>query len=198
MRGLAGLPVRIPKVLRVAAVAAIQIGLLLMLLIDRGRILREGAEVTLATRPIDPRDFLRGDYVTLNYDISTLPAGILENAPASGRNAPIYVKLAPRNGVYAAVSVHLEPVPVAGNEVLILGHITNGTTCGADERSFCSSLSLKYGIERYFVPEGEGRAIEKANRDGKVAIVAAVTKTGRAAIKRLLIDGQPVYDEPWY
>jgi uncharacterized membrane-anchored protein len=59
-------------------------------------------------------------------------------------------------------------------------------------------LALKYGIERYFVPEGEGRAIEKANREGKVAVVAAVTKAGRAAIKRLLIDGQPVYDEPWY
>jgi hypothetical protein len=29
-----------------------------------------------------------------------------------------------------------------------------------------------------------------------VSIVAAVTPTGRAAIKRLLIDGKPVYDEP--
>jgi hypothetical protein len=27
-------------------------------------------------------------------------------------------------------------------------------------------------------------------------VVAAVTPGGRAAIKRLLIDGQPVYDEP--
>jgi uncharacterized membrane-anchored protein len=190
--------VRIPKVLRIAAAAAIQIALLLTLLIDRVRILREGTEVTLATRPIDPRDFLRGDYVMLNYDISTLPAGNLENAPASGRNAPIYVKLAPKGGVYAAVSLHLEPVAVTGSEVLILGHVANGTTCGADEQSFCSTLTLKYGIERYFVPEGEGRGIERANREGKVAVVAAVTKAGHAAIKQLLIDGQPVYDEPWY
>jgi hypothetical protein len=25
-----------------------------------------------------------------------------------------------------------------------------------------------------------------------------VAPTGRAAIKRLLIDGEPVYDEPWF
>jgi hypothetical protein len=31
-----------------------------------------------------------------------------------------------------------------------------------------------------------------------VTVVAAVTPSGRAAIKRLLLDGQPVYDEPWF
>jgi hypothetical protein len=29
-------------------------------------------------------------------------------------------------------------------------------------------------------------------------VVAAVVPTGRAAIKRLLVDGKPVYDEPWF
>jgi len=28
--------------------------------------------------------------------------------------------------------------------------------------------------------------------------VAAVAPTGRAAIKRLVLDGEPVYDEPWF
>ena len=35
-------------------------------------------------------------------------------------------------------------------------------------------------------------------KKGKVQIVAAVTPAGRAAIKRLLLDGKPVYDEPLY
>ena len=48
------------------------------------------------------------------------------------------------------------------------------------------------------VPQGEGRAIEQARNEGKVAIVAAVAPDGRAAIKRLLLDGKPVYDEPWF
>jgi hypothetical protein len=29
-----------------------------------------------------------------------------------------------------------------------------------------------------------------------VTIIAAVTPAGRAAIKRLMVDGKPVYDEP--
>ncbi len=57
---------------------------------------------------------------------------------------------------------------------------------------------ISYGIERYFVPEGEGREIESARNEGKVAIVAAVTPAGRAAIKRLLVDGRLVYNEPLY
>jgi len=29
-------------------------------------------------------------------------------------------------------------------------------------------------------------------------VVAAVTRSGQAAIKRLLLDGKPVYDEPLF
>jgi uncharacterized membrane-anchored protein len=198
MKGLADLIGRIPRVLLFAIVALVQVALIAMMVVDRARILRDGTEVTLSTRPVDPRDFLRGDYVVLNYDISTVPAGALADMPASGKNSLVYVKLAPKDGVHAAVSVHDEPVPVTGDEVLIRGHVTYGTSCGPTGRGFCGSLSLKYGIESYFVPEGEGREIEKARNQGKVTVVAAVTRTGRAAIKRLLVDGKPVYDEPIY
>ena len=34
--------------------------------------LRTGKDVLLKTRPIDPRDLFRGDYVILSYDISRL------------------------------------------------------------------------------------------------------------------------------
>lgn len=57
---------------------------------------------------------------------------------------------------------------------------------------------MRYCIERYFVPEGEGRKLENARNQRKLTIVAAVAPTDRAAIKRLLIDGEPVYDEPWF
>jgi hypothetical protein len=63
---------------------------------------------------------------------------------------------------------------------------------------YCDRVEVAYGLERYFVPQGEGRAIESARNEGKVSIVAAVTKQGRAAIKRLLIDGKPVYEEPLF
>ena len=190
---------RIPKPALFGAVVLIQCALLALMVADRTQILRGGVEVTLQTRPVDPRDFLRGDYVVLGYDISQVPAGTLQNQPAPSRNPLVYVKLAPNNdGVYTAVSVHAAPVAVTSPEVLIQGHVAYGTSCGTNYRAFCEKLTIRYNLEKYFVPEGEGKKLEQARNQQKVRVVAAVLPSGRAAIKRLLLDGEPVYEEPLY
>jgi uncharacterized membrane-anchored protein len=141
---------------------------------------------------------LRGDYVTLGYDISRLPAGPLRDQPAGARNRIVFVKLAPNaDGVYEAVSVHTEPVAVTSPEVLIRGRVAFGTSCGP-KYSFCDELQIRYNLESYFVPEGEGKKLEQARNQQKLRVVAAVLPSGRAAIKRLLLDGEAVYDEPWF
>jgi uncharacterized membrane-anchored protein len=199
MMRLAGMIGRVPRFLLFAAAGLIQVGLVALMVVDRVGILREGREVTLQTRPVDPRDFLRGDYVELDYDISSVAAGALQNREAPGRNAPVFVKLAPKaDGLFEAVSVHLEPVALNDREVMIRGRVISGTYCGTNNRAFCDKLRLRYGIERYFVPEGEGLEIERARDKGRVAIVAAVSPAGRAAIKQLQIDGKPVYQEPLF
>ena len=188
---------RIPKAVPFGAAVLLQCGLLMLMVVDRVQILREGREVTLQTRPVDPRDLLRGDYVTLGYDISQLQAGALAGQPMAERNPIVFVKLAPdANGVYQPVSVHAEPVTVAAPEVLIRGRVAY--SCGSTSRIFCDKLTIRYGLESYFVPEGEGRKLEQARNQQKLRIVAAVLPSGRAAIKRLLLDGEPVYEEPLY
>jgi uncharacterized membrane-anchored protein len=188
-----------PRLLLFAVAAVIQIGLIAAMIYDRVQILRNGVEVTLKARPVDPRDLLRGDYVVLRYDISDLPAGTLADKPADGRGSTVYVKLMRKpDGTSEAVSVHTEPVPVGDGEALVQGRVTGGTNCGVTRNEFCRNLRIKYGLERYFVPQGEGREIEDARNQDKVSIVAAVTPSGRAAIKRLLMDGKPVYDEPLF
>mgnify|MGYP003707168551 CR=1 FL=1 len=195
----AGLLQRIPKVALFAIAIVIQVALLALMILDRVQILRGGTEVTLQTRPVDPRDLLRGDYVRLGYDISEVPAGALQDHPAAARNPTVFVKLAPsRDGLYEAVSVLTEAVPVTSPEVLIRGRVVSGATCGTGSRSFCAKLRINYNLERYFVPEGEGKKLEQARNQHKLTIVAAVAPSGRAAIKRLLLDGEPVYDEPWF
>ncbi len=57
--------------------------------------------------------------------------------------------------------------------------------------------SIAYGLESYFVPQGEGRRIETTPK-ARIEVVAAVAGDGTAAIKRLLIDGKLVYAEPPY
>ena len=200
MRGLATLVGRVPRFALFTLAGLIQVALIALMVIDRVGILRAGAEVTLQTRAVDPRDFLRGDYVTLAYDISTVAAGELEDVK---RGVPVFVKLAPQpDGLYHAVSMHLEPVAVTAPEILIRGRVSGGPACTAmrpgEGRPVCDRFTVSYGIESYFVPQGEGHEIEKARNQGKVTVVAAVTPAGRAAIKRLLIDGTPVYDEPLF
>jgi uncharacterized membrane-anchored protein len=188
---------RIPKAVLFGVAVLLQCLLLVLMVADRVQILREGVEVTLQTRPVDPRDLLRGDYVVLRYDISQVPAGALAGKPSDARNPVVFVKLAPNaDGLYAAVSVHAEPVPVTAPEVLIRGRVSS--SCGSTVRTFCDRLTVKYGLESYFVPEGEGGKLEQARNQQKLRIVAAVLPSGRAAIKRLLLDGVPVYEEPLY
>jgi uncharacterized membrane-anchored protein len=187
---------RIPKAVLFGVAILLQCVLLVLMVADRMQILREGREVTLQTQPVDPRDLLRGDYVVLRYDISQLPAGALAGTPSAERNPAVFVKLAPNaNGLYEAVSVHAAPVPVTAPEILIRGRVSY--SCGSG-RTFCDKLTIKYGLESYFVPEGEGKKLEQARNQQKLRVVAAVLPSGRAAIKRLLLDGEPVYEEPLY
>lgn len=186
----------IPRPIFFALAALIQVVLVGLMVYDRVRVLREGSEVTLQTRPVDPRDLLRGDYVVLTYDITNLPAGDLKDTPSQGRGTPVFVKLARKGDFYEAVSVHAAPVPVADGEVLIRGRAIGGANCGSTHRLFCERLHVNYGIERYFVPQDEGKAIERSRNEGQVSVVASVAPSGRAAIKRLLLGGKPVYDEP--
>lgn len=197
---VAGFWQRIPKAALFGVAVLIQCALLVLMVADRMQILRDGTEVTLQTQPVDPRDLLRGDYVVLRYDISQLPAGALAGQPADARNPVVFVKLAPNaSGLYAPVSVHAEPVAVTAPEVLIRGRVANhGGSCGSGRRTFCDKLTIKYGLESYFVPEGEGRKLEQARNQQKLRVVAAVLPSGRAAVKRLLLDGEPVYEEPLY
>ena len=77
----------IPRPLLFALAAVIQVGLIAVMVYDRVRVLREGTEVTLQTRPVDPRDFLRGDYVVLNYEITQ----------SAGRGAQGHAEPGPRH-----------------------------------------------------------------------------------------------------
>ena len=188
---------RVPRLWLFAIVGLVQVALIALMVGDRVRVLRSGTEVKLQTRAVDPRDLLRGDYVVLNYDISQIEAPALRDTPSAEKGSVVYIKLARQaDGFHTFASVHREPVAVADGEVLILGRIRNGLTCGPQSKSYC--LQINYGLESFFVPQGEGREIEKARNQGKVAVIASVAPGGRAAIKRLLLDGKPVYDEPLF
>jgi uncharacterized membrane-anchored protein len=57
---------------------------------------------------------------------------------------------------------------------------------------------MRFGIESYFVPEGEGRRLEKLRNDNRLQVAARVTPDGEAAIAGLIIDGTLRYEEPLF
>jgi len=142
--------------------------------------LRTGQEVLLKTVPVDPRDLFRGDYVILRYEIGTLdlktiPGG---NQTFKPRDA-VYVTLAV-GGKYAAAS-SVSAVPPAG------GLFLKGTV----KDTHSSRMTVEYGIESYFVPEGKGRVIER-QLGRTVDVTAVVDTSGTAVIRSLLLDGKEV------
>ena len=176
-------------------VAGLQTVILGTIIQSRASILNNGAEVLLKTAPVDPRDFLRGDYVVLNYDISSVPVQTVSGGiPAEPGERTLWVRLKKQeDGFWTVIesSFHeLSPQP----ETVILRSqpfYSGGLAAG-------DSIRVEYGIERYYVPEGEGKPIDEARNDGNVAISVRVSPDGSPQIRSLLVDGKPVYDEPLY
>ena len=55
-------------------------------------------------------------------------------------------------------------------------------------------IVVRYGIENYFVPEGEGRYLERGDI-GKVDIRVAVDTFGNVGIKAVLLNDEELYVE---
>ena len=194
---------RVPALARTGLAALVLCGLVLAMVVERAAILRDGATIRLATVPVDPRDLFRGDYVVLNYEISTINLTRVGAAADLRRDEPIQV------GVRAGVNGQAEVVRVVrAGQPREPGLIWLGTKAGSVMNCFrgfagtaCAEgekvMRVRYGLESYFVPQGEGRAIE-TTQASRVEILAAVSTSGASAIKALLIDGKPVYNEPLY
>lgn len=194
---------RIPLLWRMLAAMLVLAGLILMLVESRARILRSGVEIRLQTAPVDPRDLFRGDYVVLGYTIGRLDTTKLAGDKIFARDQWVYVRVAPGAGGFAeARGVYRALPPVGAGETVLKARVLS-TSCARDEGGIfdcakgVSSLNVAYGLESYFVPQGTGLAIERTER-ARIEVVAAVDASGAAAIKRLLIDGKRVHDEPPY
>jgi uncharacterized membrane-anchored protein len=181
--------------------ALVQIGFLSWIVAGRAAILRDGAEVLLKVEPVDPRDLLRGDYVYLSYDISRIPVGLIANLPAdrnASRGEPIIVRLKQGpDGYWHPLAAWLGKAAgaAAPDEVDIAGHIFAGWNLNVDPDA---TVSPAYGIERFYLPEGEGRAIERDMRVRPFGIRVAIARNGTAQIKALVDGDKTLFQEPLY
>lgn len=180
-------------------VALAQVAFLGWMIAGRAAILRDGKEVLLKVKPVDPRDLLRGDYVVLSYEIANLPANLIANIPRQGMadsGGLLTVRLAQEaDGYWRPVSAWLgkAPSPAGGQEADISGQILRGRVLESG-----AMLRVDYGIGRFYLPEGEGMAIQKDMRIRPFGIRAALGRDGTAQIKALVDGDKTLFEEPLY
>lgn len=178
-------------------VALVQTAILGYMIEGRASILRSGTDILLKTAPIDPRDLLRGDYVILTYDISNISTtSIAGTRPKEGEVARLNVRLKPgADGFWIVSQASFDPLAEEDGSVVLL---SQPITIYGWEWENAGNLIVSYGIERFYVPEGEGKPIEDGRNEGRVSVAARVSEDGQAQIRALMLDGEPLYEEPLY
>lgn len=164
--------------LRILLIAALQTAALVYMILDRTSVLGSATTIALKVKPVDPSDMFRGDYVILNYDISRIDTGVLPGDDTYALGSYAYVTMEQRDGVWSPIAVNAAMPSHAAGTIVLRGQVENvsGTP---------PSLSLTYGIESFFVPQGQGKPLEDERQKGDLTAIIAVGDDGRATIKAL-------------
>jgi uncharacterized membrane-anchored protein len=159
---------------------AIQVLFLVAMMVRPLITLSTGDTILLRVAPVDPRDLFRGDYVTLSYTISrpnVKPGDAWQSNWERMRQMEgktIYVLLEPEaDGKHWQSSGYQFDPPSAGKFI-------RGTVEG--------NGLVRFGIEQYFVQEGQGHDYENAVRERKLSAEVALDKNGSAQLRRLIIE----------
>jgi uncharacterized membrane-anchored protein len=145
--------------------------------------------VILKTQPVDPRDFLRGDFVILSYEFATVNrwsddekteleerlGSILEFSNSGDK---VYAVLDVAEDKRAEVVSYKKTKPNTG---LFLRGVVRGRSGSWNQR-------LDFGIEKYFVPEGRGWELEQERNASNLEVEVAINpKSGKALITDILV-----------
>ncbi len=182
---------------RLAAVFAIQALVLVYMLVDRHWLREAGRPIVLETLPIDPRSLFSGDHVRLNYSINHLSLDKIEGDKEFRAHQTVYVVLRRAEPYWEVVSIHTSAPKFlsasSAEQVMLRGEVVQAN---AQRRLIDTRVvHVRYGIEAYFIPEGEGRTIERPAPGETVSMRVAVDAGGRAAIQALLVNGNERFAE---
>lgn len=145
----------------------------------------KGENVTLATVPVDPRDLLYGDYVTLDLEIEEVDVNKLNKELKDyvkeheyGKEIPVYVYLyQDEYGIFHVNNVSMKhPVESFSDGLYIKGKMTPYINDNSwnEEAEFKETVTVDYGIDRFYVEEGTGLELENQSRKGQVLVSAKI------------------------
>lgn len=128
-----------------------------------------GTTVILKTQPIDPFDVFRGQYITINYEISRI------DLPAEAKEG---------DAIYVSLKEGEDKIWHA--EKTSLSKPDSGVFIRGTAKQSWRGLSVEYGIEQYFFE----RNAELPWRDLEVKV--KIDASGQARIVELLQNGKPI------
>jgi len=138
-----------------------------------------GKEIKLHTIPVDPRDYLYGDYVILNYEMSrvnpSLWNGSKQSLPEQGD--VVYTLLRLQGELYEPVAIYPQQVDAKSDEIVLKGIV---------QYSWEETIAIHYGLERYYVPEGTGQSLEEENDN--LIVTVRVAPWGQTRITNVDIE----------
>lgn len=181
------------RTLAAGVVAALQLGALTWFVWDREHRVRAGTDVVLEVVPVDPRSLFQGDYVILNYPISTLQAWYGAE-PKVGQT--VFMTVVPGdagNWTFAEWGYNAEFVARPGG-VTLKGKIDRVIKAADGKAGVPGDYHVAYGLERFFVPEGQGLGVEQLARDKKLSAIVSVWRDGSSTLKGLISQGKVLYE----
>ena len=145
-------------------VAALQVAVLAQMAGQRELVVRNGKTIYLRTAPVDPRDMFRGDYVRLNYEISSVPKSLLRDGLAENKckqGMRVYAVLDVNEGGTSQLLYVTDKKPKEG--LFIRGRVDDHDTTNPP-------IQIRYGIEAYFMQQGKGKQLEQGRRQEGIQI----------------------------
>lgn len=133
-----------------------------------------GSELIIKTKPVDPRDLFRGDYVSLSYEINDIDFTLLDSNLQSRldpndytsfdflNQEKIYVILEAYENYYRVHSASIDKP----NQKLYLIAKYQYPIWGNETPSKYNGISVRYNLDKYFVPENTGQSLEEKSREG--------------------------------
>lgn len=204
------------KVFLVIFVSLAQLFLIGGIYLTNYLIIDDAQEIRLQLEPVDPRDIFRGDYVILNYKISNLKSVyFFEDQSKLKAGDNIYVNLylsnsgtfgnrkipeAFNSSISKTKPYQAEYSNSSGyRRIFIKGKIESATLVNnssslendpiiSNYNNNQYNLTIDYGINQLFIPEGTGRGVTFNNKTSYGII--KLGKDGQARVDRLEVDGK--------
>ena len=148
-----------------------------------------GQEIKMKVRPLDPRDLMRGNYVSLNYDFNRLELAdmfsegalpvrlenVVENRLDSNRNynfgEVVFLELSDNQGFYSTKAVWTKKP--ANGKIYLKATV---------DSHYGTYLRLHAGIEDFYTDVKQAKALEKAMR-------ASETRDNTYAVLKVAANG---------